>query len=146
MKRAFAQAEKAAEAGEVPIGAVIVEGETVVAQAHNQVETLHDPTAHAEMLAITQAAEHRGDWRLDGMTIYTTTEPCPMCAGAMILARLDRVVFGAEDPRVGAAGSILDIFDSARHMHSVDVVPGVLARECGMILQEFFKKRRAKSS
>ncbi len=142
MKKALAEAAKAGEEGEVPIGAIVVENRHVVGKAHNRVEALHDPTAHAEMLAITQAAEHRGDWRLNGMTLYTTVEPCPMCAGAVILARMDQVVFGAIDPRAGAAGSAFNILGRADHIHKVKVFSGILADESSNLLKKFFTKRR----
>ena len=142
MSRAIAEARKAAEAGEVPVGAVIVSNGTIVGRAHNQVEMLHDPTAHAEMIAITQAAEYQGDWRLEGMTMYVTLEPCAMCAGAMVLARLQNVVYGAGDPRAGAAGSVIDVFDAASRMYRVDVQGGLLADECADMLKDFFRKKR----
>ncbi len=142
MRKALAEAAKAGEEGEVPIGAVVVEDDHIVGKAHNRVEALHDPTAHAEMLAITQAAEHRGDWRLDGMTLYTTVEPCPMCAGAIILARMDQAVFGATDPRAGAAGSAFNILGRADHIHKVKIFDGMLADESSDLLRKFFTKRR----
>lgn len=144
MRKALVEAEKAVESGEVPVGAVIVENGQVVGRAHNQMETLHDPTAHAEMIAITQAAEHRGDWRLDGMTLFATVEPCSMCAGAMILARLDNVIFGAPDPRAGAAGSMFNLFETASHVHKVKTAGGVLAGECSLLLRDFFQSKRTK--
>ncbi len=142
MRKALAEAAQAAEEGEVPVGAVIVENGHVIGKAHNRVEALHDPTAHAEMLAITQAAEYRGDWRLNGMTLFTTVEPCPMCAGAIILARIDQVVYGAADPRAGAAGSAFNILGRADHIHKVKVFDGMCADEASELLREFFKKRR----
>ncbi len=142
MKKALAEAAKAAEEGEVPVGAVIVEDGHIVGRAHNRVEALHDPTAHAEMIAITQAAEHRGDWRLNGMTLFTTVEPCPMCAGAIILARIDQVVYGAADPRAGAAGSAFNILGRADHIHKVKVFDGMCADESSDLLRKFFTKRR----
>ncbi len=142
MRKALEEAARAAEESEVPVGAIVAADGHIVGRAHNRVEALHDPTAHAEMIAITQAAEHRGDWRLDGMTIYTTVEPCPMCAGAIILARIDRVVFGAADPRAGAAGSAFNIFDRAGHIHKVKITGGVFADECSDLLRKFFTKRR----
>ncbi len=142
MRRAIAEAEKAAEAGEVPVGAVIVCDGRIVGKAHNQVEMLHDPTAHAEMIAITQAAEYQGDWRLEGMTLYVTIEPCAMCAGAIVLARLENVVYGAGDPRFGAAGSAMNVFEDSSGMYRVKVRGGLLADECGHLLKEFFRRRR----
>jgi tRNA(adenine34) deaminase len=142
MRKALAEAEKAAEAGEVPVGAVIVCDGRVVGKAHNQVEMLHDATAHAEMIAITQAAEYQGDWRLEGMTLYVTIEPCAMCAGACVLARLENVVYGAGDPRFGAAGSAMNVFEDSANMYRVKVKGGLLADECGALLKEFFRRRR----
>lgn len=142
MRKGLEEAAKAAEEGEVPVGAVIVEDGHIVGRAHNRVEALHDPTAHAEMIAITQAAEHRGDWRLDGMTLYTTVEPCPMCAGAIILGRIHQIVFGTADPRAGAAGSAFNIFERASHIHKVKVSGGLLADESSDLLRKFFTKRR----
>lgn len=144
MRRALRAAEDAAEAGEVPVGAVIYHGERLVACAHNQRETLRDPTAHAEVLAITQAAAALESWRLDGCTMYVTLEPCAMCAGALVLARMDRVVFGAWDPKAGACGSVLDILACERLNHTVEVTAGVLAEPCGQILTDFFRARREK--
>ncbi len=142
MQKALEEAAKAAEEGEVPVGAVVVEDGHIIGKAHNRVEALHDPTAHAEMIAITQASEHRGDWRLNGMTLFTTVEPCPMCAGAIILARIDQVVYGAADPRAGAAGSAFNILGQAAHIHKVKIFNGMYADESSELLRKFFKKRR----
>jgi tRNA(adenine34) deaminase len=142
MTMALCAAADAVEAGEVPVGAVIFHGGRLVGRAHNQRETLQDPTAHAEILAITQAAAALGSWRLDDCTMYVTLEPCAMCAGALVLARLNRLVFGAHDPKAGACGSVLDVLGCERLNHTVDVTTGVLAEPCGLILKEFFQERR----
>ena len=130
MRQALQQAALAAEAGEVPVGAVMVRAQTVIGRAHNQVEMLKDPTAHAEMIAITQAASAIGDWRLTDTVLYVTKEPCPMCAGAIALARIPKVVFGASDPQ------------SAGTLTAGEIVRGVLEEECRLILQDFFKAAR----
>lgn len=142
MRLALREAEFAATAEEVPVGAVAVRDGVVLARAHNQVEQLKDATAHAEMIVLTQAAAAIGDWRLDAVTVYVTKEPCAMCAGAMVNARLRRVVFGAADPRSGAAGSALDITGFAGMLHQVEVCGGVLAEESLGLLQQFFRRRR----
>ena len=121
---------------------MIVHANLVVARAHNQREQLKDPTAHAEILALTQAAAALDDWRLEGATLYVTLEPCTMCAGAMVNARLGRLVYGATDPKAGASGSVFDITGSPELNHRVPVTPGVLADECGTLLREFFAARR----
>ena len=128
---------------DVPVGAVILdEAGTILARARNRREADHDPTAHAEMLAIRQAARARGSWRLSGLTLVVTLEPCTMCAGAVTLARLDRLVYGAEDPKAGAAGSLWDVLRDNRVNHRPEVIGGVLAAECGAVLREFFAVRR----
>jgi len=142
MTEALRLAARALEDDEVPVGAVIVCNGRIIARAHNQRELLGDPTAHAEMIAITQAAEHVGNWRLEGCTLYVTLEPCAMCAGAIVLARLPRLVFGARDPKAGAVGSLYDIPRDARLNHTVEVTAGVLEAECGGILTEFFRRKR----
>ncbi|HIN95350.1 MAG TPA: nucleoside deaminase [Planctomycetes bacterium] len=142
MQLALREAEAAAREEEVPVGAVIVHGERIIASAHNQREQLHDPTAHAEMIAITQAAESLGDWRLEKCTMYVTLEPCPMCAGAMLLARLPRLVYGATDSKAGFVHSLYHLLDDDRLNHQVEVVPGVLALACGTMLTEFFQAQR----
>jgi len=142
MELALREARQALEEHEVPVGAVIVREGRVIASAHNQREQLRDPTAHAEVIAITQAAESMGDWRLEGCTLYVTLEPCAMCAGAMVLARLERVVYGATDPKAGAVHSLYHLLGDERLNHQVDVVPGVLARPCGEILTQFFDQQR----
>jgi tRNA(adenine34) deaminase len=130
----------------VPVGAVIVHEGRVIARASNQVELLKDATAHAEMLAITQAEEAVGDWRLNGCTLYVTKEPCPMCAGAIVHARLDRVVFGASDLKAGAAGSALNLLQFPSLNHRCEITPGVREAECRALLQNFFAEQRAKSA
>jgi tRNA(adenine34) deaminase len=142
MRIALREAECAFAAGEVPVGAVAVCAGTVLARAHNQVEQLKDATAHAEMIVLTQAAAAIGDWRLDTVTVYVTKEPCAMCAGAMVNARLRRVVFGAADPRSGAAGTALDVTGFAGMLHQVEVTAGVLAEDCLALLQSFFRRLR----
>jgi len=151
MRMALDQAQVAAEEGEVPAGCVIaapselegVQMHRVIGKAHNQVERLHDPTAHAEMIAITQAAHESGDWRLSNAVLYVTKEPCAMCAGAIVLARIPTVVFGAADPRRGGAVSVFNILDHPALNHHCTVIAGVLDDECRRILQEFFRERRA---
>jgi tRNA(adenine34) deaminase len=142
MGEALRQAVRAFEAEEVPVGAVIVQGGRVIARAFNQVELLKDATAHAEMLAITQAENAVGDWRLAGCTLFVTKEPCPMCAGAAVHARLDRVVFGCPDPRGGAAGGLLNLLQEPSLNHQCEIGAGVRAEECGRLLREFFRARR----
>ena len=143
MRLALRQAEKAADAGEVPIGAVIVFEGSVIARSCNQVETLKDATAHAEVLALTQAAAKLGRWRLNGCTLYVTKEPCPMCAGALANARVDRVVFGVPDAKAGGCGGFFAIHQCAGLLHSYPVLGGVLEEESLAIIQEFFRRRRA---
>ena len=142
MKRALQEAEAALAEDEVPIGAVIVHEDRVVAAAHNQRETLRDPTAHAEIIAITQAAAVLRSWRLEGATLYVTLEPCPMCAGAILQARIPTVVYGAADPKAGAVESLFRLLDDHRLNHRCRVLPGVLADECGMLLSRFFQDKR----
>jgi tRNA(adenine34) deaminase len=142
MRLALEEAEQALREDEVPIGAVIVCRERVIARAHNQREQLHDPTAHAEMIAITQAAEALRSWRLEGCAIYVTLEPCPMCAGALVQARMPLVVYGATDPKAGAARSLYRLLDDERLNHRCQVVPGVLDGPCGAILSRFFQGQR----
>ena len=144
MKLALQQAQQAAESDEVPVGAVIVHGERTIALAHNQREQLNDPTAHAEMIAITQAAEAIGDWRLENCTLYVTLEPCLMCAGAILQARLGRLVYGASDPKAGAVESLFQTMADNRLNHQVESTSGILARECGEILRHFFQQQRSR--
>jgi tRNA(adenine34) deaminase len=145
MAEALRQAEAAAEAGEVPVGAVAVADGRIVGRAGNQREMLKDPTAHAEMLVLTQAAAARDSWRLDGVTVYVTLEPCAMCAGAMVLGRVARLVYGAADPKAGACGSVMSVIDHPALNHRVPVEGGVLAERCGAVLREFFASRRKAS-
>ena len=142
MRQALAQAQAAFADDEVPIGAVIVQGERVIAAAHNQRETLSDPTAHAEIIAITQAAAALEDWRLEGCTLYVTLEPCIMCAGAILLARIPTVVYGATDPKAGAVQSLYHLLNDDRLNHRCQVIPGILAPECGQLLTRFFQEQR----
>ena len=142
MLRALAEASQAARENEVPVGAIITHGEQIVAAAHNQREGLHDPTAHAEMIAITQAAESLGSWRLTHCTLYVTLEPCPMCAGAIVQARIPRVVYGASDPKAGAVQSLYQLLSDQRLNHQCEIVSGLLASECGGMLTQFFQSQR----
>src|SRR5215471_18521405 len=145
MREALQQALKANKADEVPVGAVIVRAGQITARAHNQVELLKDATAHAEMLALTQAEEAVGDWRLSDCTLYVTKEPCPMCAGAIVHVRLVRVVFGALDPKAGAAGSALNLLQFPSLNHRCEITPGVREPECRQLLKTFFAEQRAKA-
>ena len=144
MGEALRQAAKAFEAEEVPIGAVIVRAGRIIARAFNQVELLKDATAHAEMLAITQAEQAVGDWRLHDCTLYITKEPCPMCAGAIVHVRFERVVFGALDPKAGAAGSALNLLQFPTLNHRCVITSGVRSDECAQLLRSFFQQQRAK--
>ena len=142
MLLALRAAEEAREVGEVPVGAGVFHKGKMIGCAHNQRETLQDPTAHAEILAITQAAAALGTWRLNECEIYVTLEPCAMCAGAMVLSRIRRLVFGALDPKAGACGSVLDVLGCEFLNHEVEITSGVLANSCGTILRDFFLARR----
>jgi tRNA(adenine34) deaminase len=142
MGEALRQAARAFEAGEVPVGAVIVRGGKIIARAFNQVELLKDATAHAEMLALTQAEQAAGDWRLTDCTLYATKEPCPMCAGAIVHTRLARVVFGAGDPRGGAAGGAMNLLQFPTLNHRCEITSGVRLEECRAVLQHFFAGQR----
>ncbi len=142
MREALRQAQKANEAGEVPVGAVIVRAGKIIGRAHNQVELLKDATAHAEMLALTQAEAAIGDWRLTECDLYVTKEPCAMCAGALVHTRIRRVIFGCTDPAAGAAGSVMNLLQMPVLNHRCDIASGVLQEECAAILQDFFRKRR----
>ena len=142
MRLALAEARAAAEEDEVPVGAIVVAGGRIVGSGHNQREQLADPTAHAEMIAITQAAATLGSWRLEGCTLYVTLEPCPMCAGAILQARIPAVVWGAPDPKAGAVETLYRLFEDVRLNHRVEHVGHVLADECGRILTEFFRRKR----
>ena len=142
MRLAVEQAREAAEGGDVPVGAVVWREDEVLGRAGNAREREQDPTAHAEILALRQAARVLGSWHLEGCTLYVTLEPCAMCAGALVLARVDRLVFGATDPKAGFAGSLGDLVHDPRLNHEIDVTSGVLEPECGEILQAFFAERR----
>lgn len=143
---ALKEALAAADEGEVPVGAVILHGGKIIGKAHNQTELLKDPTAHAEILAITQAAAALQNWRLSKCVMYVTKEPCVMCAGALILARMEKVVFGARDPKRGGAVSLFNVLNNPQLNHKVVVVEGVRMMECQSILQEFFRSRRKEST
>jgi tRNA(adenine34) deaminase len=145
MALALQEAETAAREDEVPVGAVVVVGGDVVARARNRREGDRDPTAHAELLALRDAAMALGRWRLTGATVYVTLEPCPMCAGAMILARVDRIVYGAADAKAGACGSVVNVFEPGKFNHRPDIVGGVRSHACGRVLSEFFAGKRAAS-
>jgi len=143
MQLALGEAQRAAAENEVPVGAVILHRELrIIASAHNQREQLKDPTAHAEMIAITQAAESLGSWRLDDCTLYVTLEPCPMCAGAILQARIPTVVYGAADPKTGAVDSLFSLLRDDRLNHRCEIVSGILAGSCGAVLTEFFRCQR----
>jgi len=142
MQAAYQEAEIAFGEDEVPVGAVIVHENRVIAQAHNQRERLHDPTAHAEMIAITQAAEALGSWRLEKTTMYVTLEPCPMCAGAILQARIPTLVYGAADPKAGAVRTLFRLLNDPRLNHRVEVVSDVLREPCSSILMRFFEMKR----
>ena len=144
MKLALKEAERAFDAGEVPVGAVVVRDGTIVGRGHNQVERLGDPTAHAEMLALTAACETVGDKFLTGCTLYVTLEPCPMCAGALVMARLGRLVFGAFDEKAGSASTLYNIPQDDRLNHRVEVISGVEADRAAGLLHAFFRQRRAR--
>lgn len=142
MRQALALAEQAYEEDEVPVGAIITRGQRVVGAGWNQREALQDPTAHAEMIAITQAAASISSWRLEECTLYVTLEPCPMCAGAILQSRVKRVVYGATDPKAGAVDSLFRLLDDPRLNHRAEVTGGVLGDQCGLILSSFFQEKR----
>jgi len=142
MEEALREARRAAAEGEVPVGAVVVKDGRLIGRGHNQRETLRDPTAHAEMIAITQAAAAVEGWRLEGATMFVTLEPCPMCAGALVNARMARLVYGADDPKAGACGTLMDLAADRRLNHRFPVTRGVRAAECGALLSEFFRAKR----
>ena len=143
MREALRLAAKAREADEVPVGAVVVRAGKIIGRAYNQVELLKDATAHAEMLALTQAEAAVGDWRLVDCDLYVTKEPCVMCAGALIHVRIRRLVFGCADPRSGAAGSVMNLLQNPAFNHHCEITSGILQNECAAILQDFFRKKRA---
>jgi tRNA(adenine34) deaminase len=142
MRLAIEQAQIAEENGDVPIGAVIVYQEQIIGKAYNQRQQLQDPTAHAEIIALTQAAAFMENWHLNGCTMYVTLEPCPMCAGALVLSRMDRLCYGCSDPKSGACGSLYNIVQDQRLNHRVEVTSGVMEEQCRQQLQNFFAKRR----
>lgn len=143
MEMALEQAREAFSCGEVPVGALLVRGASIIAAARNRCEELGDPTAHAEILALREAGQILGGWRLSGSTLYVTLEPCPMCAGALVQARVERLVYGAADPKSGACGSLCNIVQDERLNHRLIVTGGVLESACAAILREFFQERRA---
>jgi len=146
MKMAIEQAQIAEENGDVPIGAVIVYEKQIIGKSYNQRELLRDPTAHAEIIALTQAAAFLESWRLHGCTMYVTLEPCPMCAGALVLARIEKLVYGCDDPKTGAVKSLYNIVNDERLNHIINVTSGVLAEECSGLLQHFFRRRRIENN
>jgi tRNA(adenine34) deaminase len=141
---AMREAERALEVNEVPVGCVIVHEGQVIGKGHNQRETLQDPTAHAEILAITAAASHIGSWRLENTRLFVTLEPCPMCAGAIILSRISEVYYGATDPKAGVCGTLMNLLEDTRFNHQPAVVGGILGPECGGLLTSFFREIRQK--
>jgi tRNA(adenine34) deaminase len=146
MQAALREAQASAAVNEVPVGCVIVHDGLVVGRGHNQVETLQDATAHAEIIAIGAASSTLQSWRLNDCAMYVTLEPCAMCAGAIILSRVGRLVYGARDPKAGACGSVLDVIHERRLNHRVDITADVLAEECGAMLKEFFARKRLKDA
>jgi len=144
MTEALKEAKKAFEEDEVPVGAVVVYQNRIIARGHNQIERLKDPTAHAEMLALTAACNYLNTKRLNAASIYVTIEPCSMCAGALVLARIKELYFGAQDPKTGACGSVTNIVNNKKLNHRIKVKKGILEKECGSLLKEFFKKKRIK--
>lgn len=146
MREALKEARKAFEQDDVPVGAVVVYRGAIIARGHNQVERLNDPTAHAEILAVTSAADYLKIKWLSGAAVYVTIEPCSMCAGALVLARIKDLYFGASDPKTGACGSVLNIANNNKLNHRIKVKKGVLEQECALLLKDFFKKKRAKEN
>jgi len=142
MRAALAEAQRAAAAGEVPVGAVVVAGGKIIGRGYNRSETDNDPSAHAEIVALRAAASAEGNYRLTNATLYVTLEPCAMCMGALVQARIERLVFGAYDPKAGAAGSAIDLSDSPSFNHRFEINGGVLADECGAVLKTFFESKR----
>jgi tRNA(adenine34) deaminase len=142
MRHALNEAQLALKIGEIPVGAVVVYENKIIGRGHNQVEGLNDPTAHAEIIAIGAAADYLNSWRLSGASLYVTLEPCAMCAGALVLSRIDRLIFGAKDPKAGACGSLYNIVQDIRLNHQVQIIPYVLEEECSQILRVFFEKVR----
>ena len=144
MRHALAEAGSALKKGEVPVGAVVVYEDKIIGRGHNQTEGLNDPTAHAEIIAIGAAATYLNSWRLSGASLYVTIEPCAMCAGALVLSRIDRLVFGSKDPKAGACGSLYNIVQDIRLNHQLEIVPYILEKECSQMLRAFFEKLRHK--
>jgi tRNA(adenine34) deaminase len=144
MREAIAEAHQAEAIAEVPIGAIIVYDGRIVGRGHNLRETSLDPTAHAEMIAIREASRNLGAWRLSGCTLYVTLEPCPMCAGAVVQSRIDRVVYGTPDPKAGCAGTLMNLLQEERFNHRTEIIEGVLKEECAQLLTSFFRKLRSK--
>ncbi len=144
MGRALKEAEKAYEIGEVPVGAVVVQGDRIIGKGYNQTESLHDPTAHAEMIAITAAANALHSWRLEGCSLYVTLEPCAMCAGAIVLGRIEKLIFGASDPKAGACSSLRNIVQDDRLNHQVEMISGILSDASSAMLKSFFRELRHK--
>ena len=142
MQAALKEAEKAFEKGEVPVGAVVVQGDRLVGKGYNQIETLQDPTAHAEMIALTAAANTLKSWRLENCAIYVTLEPCAMCAGALVLARIESLIFAADDPKAGACGSLRNIVQDQRLNHQVEIISGILREKSSLMLKTFFDNVR----
>lgn len=146
MRQALIEARLALKKGEVPVGAVVVYEDKIIGRGHNQVEGLNDPTAHAEIIAIGAAAGYLNSWRLSDASLYVTLEPCAMCAGALVLSRIDRLIFGTKDPKAGACGSLYNIVQDIRLNHQVQIIPYVLEKECSQTMQAFFEKVRQRSS
>ncbi len=142
MAAAIDQANIALKNGDVPVGAVIAYEDQIIAKGYNQRHQLNDPTAHAEIIALTAVAEYIGNWRLHGCSIYATLEPCCMCAGALVLARIDRLIYGCEDPKAGACGSLYNIVQDERLNHKLEITKGILAEDCAKLLQDFFRNKR----
>ncbi|MFC1658703.1 tRNA adenosine(34) deaminase TadA [Candidatus Omnitrophota bacterium] len=145
MSEALREAQKAGLEDEVPVGCVVVHDRKIIARAHNQVERLKDPTAHAEMIAITQSANYLGSKWLNEASIYVTIEPCSMCAGALVLSRIKRLIYGADDLKAGACGSVMNISNNNRLNHRIKVKKGILGKECGSLLSDYFKKKRSRA-
>ncbi|HOP06483.1 MAG TPA: tRNA adenosine(34) deaminase TadA [candidate division Zixibacteria bacterium] len=142
MDQAIRQAEYAFELDEVPVGALVVHENRIIGRGHNQTESFHDATAHAEMIALTAAYEHLGDWRLEGCILISTLEPCPMCAGAAMLSRIEKIIYGAKDPKFGACGSVIDIPGQNRFNHHIEVIGGVRAEQVAIMMKSFFQQVR----
>ena len=145
MRHALTEAHLALKKGEVPVGAVVVFENKIIGRGHNQVEGLNDPTAHAEIIAIGAASNYLNSWRLSGASLYVTLEPCAMCAGALVLGRIDRLIFGSKDPKAGACGSLYNIVQDIRLNHQLEIIPYIMEKECSQILQVFFEKVRQKN-